>query len=194
MKEPELLWIDEKNLRREQIVLIKAEDNLNKFIKAAERVLGSLTNKQRELIRKEKIQYIEAELKKRFPFPNATVEFNYQSMGVDLNQLNNLLKAGTSWRQYDFDLGDDGHFTQSEEQRMFKQYYHYADTDRKNAALSFAKKIEALVAEAQEKGFVDHGLLPDVSNAFRGLVMIKGEPRREGSKLVVNHEGIAKYL
>ncbi|MDP2687792.1 MAG: hypothetical protein Q8O62_11255 [Aequorivita sp.] len=168
MNTENLLWVDEKALKKEQINLVRAEKSLNNFVEAAGIVLGNLNNDQRELIRKERMEYIKAEIKKHFPFPNATEEFNYQSLGVNLNALNELLKNATPWKQYDFDLDENGSFSASEEQRAFQNYYRYADTDRKNAALSFAKKIEALVAEAQEKGFVDHGLLPDVSNAFRG--------------------------
>lgn len=191
MENKELLWIDEKNLKKEELNLMRATDTLNKFVDLSAQVLGSLDNSQREMVRKERLDYVKAELRKRFSFPNATDEFNYQSLGVNLSPLENLLKGGTPWRQYDFDIDENGTFTASEHQRHFEHYYHYADTPRRKDALQLAKRFEELFAEAQEKGFVDYALLPDVSNALIGIVTIEGEPRRSNSRLVANPTGIA---
>lgn len=192
MKGPQLLWIDEKAVNAEKINLIKAEDTLNKFIKAAEHILKTVTPEQREFIREQKMKYIESEIRKHFPFPNASAEFNYQSLGVDLNPLNNILKSGTAWDQYVFDQDKNGHFSPSENQPVYLRHYHYADTELKLTALAFARQFAAMLEVAQEKNFVDYMRLGEISLGLKGLLIVEhGKARNEG-KLVINYKGISQ--
>lgn len=191
MKKKDLLFVDEKGLNAEKINLIKAERSLNTFMEAAERVLKVLTNEQREFIRVQKLSFIKSQIEKSFPFPDASTEFNYQSLGVSLNELTNILSSSVNWNQFVFDLDEDGHYTQAEKQPIFERYVHYADTNHQKVALSIGRQLESIIRVAQDSGFVDKDHLGSIQQALKNLLIVDYGKGRGDETLVLNKKGIA---
>lgn len=192
--QPELLWVDQKNLKKEEINLLRAQTALNKFIKECENVLGvNLSDELKHELKDIKINALMNEIRKGFTFPNATEDFNLQSLGIDLTTAKRLQSA-EHWELYQFELNDNGDFIGSENQKMFNQFYYYAKSEKRKKALQLADKLVELTNEATALGFINVDHLNDVSFAYRKLVMVEGKPGSPESKLMVNKEGIAVSL
>lgn len=192
--QPELLWIDKKNLKKEEMNLLRAQTALNKFIKECENVLGEkLSDNLKHELKNTKINALMTEVRKRFSFPNASEDFNLQSLGIDLTQAKRIQSA-EAWELYQFELNENGEFVGSEDQKMFNQFYYYAKSEKRQKALELASDLVELTNEASALGLINVDHLADVSFAFRKLVIIDGTPGRADSKLKINKEGIAVSL
>lgn len=190
-EQPELLWVDEKNLNKEQIKLLRSQTALNNFIKECKNVLKSeLSDELKHKLRDLKINALIVELKKQFPFPNATDDFNLQSLGVDLNNAKRI-SSSEDWELFRFDLSENGDFIGSEDQKMFDQYYYYVTSEHRKKTLELAKRLVDLSNDANKAGLLDFNHLGAVALAFGNMVMIDGEPFRTGAKLKVNNKAIA---
>ena len=197
MEKPELLFVDEKGLKNEKLNLIRAESELNKFLEAAEKILGSLDNDRKWRLKKEKLKFVDSEVKKLFNFPNASDEFNMQALGIDLTEVRSFANIHDNrhnyhgWSGYQFYIGENGRFVAREEQPILENYKIYADTDKKKRALELATAFEKLFEDAQKEGLTEFALLPDAGACLKNLLKVEGEPRRPNSRLVVNKAAVA---
>lgn len=187
----ELLWVDEKNLKKEQINLLRSQTALNNFIKECKNVLNlELSDELKNQLKDVKMNALMIELKKQFSFPNATDEFNLQSLGVDLNNAKRI-SSSEYWELYQFELNDNGEFIATDNQKLFDQFYYYATSQKRKETLELANKLVELSQDADGKGLLDYNHLGMVSLAFRKIVTIEGRPFTSEAKLVVNKEAIA---
>jgi hypothetical protein len=187
--ERELVWIDSKKILKEKSNAVQHTIQLNQFINSCEKILGTLTNEQKILLKDKRMPYLREEVKKLFQFPNASDEFNMQSLGIDLSVLD-------KWRQGDWDyiefFLEDGKFIAEIDQPFEQQHHYYADTENKKEILRIAYTLSKVFDDAAKIGLIQGGFAGYVCNAFGHIVKVEGDPRMASARLEADLEGIAK--
>ncbi|MGN7514490.1 MAG: hypothetical protein ACTHOM_08950 [Allomuricauda sp.] len=126
----------------------KKVNEINEAFQAVDDFFGEEpTEKQRREILEKGYDYVLDKLKAKFPFPNATIEFNYEAMGVDPSPLENeLFKIPRIHRSLEysalngvwFEITEEGH------EAIKSKYAITANTDKQKEALKFAEELSEL--------------------------------------------------
>lgn len=189
-EKPELLYVNKENLRIQKVALIRAESDLNRLVNETERALNKLlSDEEKELVKNQGVKYVKEQIKTRYPFPNATEDFNLTALGIDLEKIDKY--KAMNWAPYQFELDADGLYVANEYQESFKSVYYYADTPKKVKLLKLAKKIVKLSEEAALLNAFNGALSAQVSKGFNGIIKPDGDANKNNCKLKVNKEGVA---
>ncbi|MGC1633187.1 MAG: hypothetical protein WA749_13845 [Gelidibacter sp.] len=188
----QLLWVDEKNLKKERINVVIATTALNRFMLVCETILkGELSPEYKNDLRERKMAALMEEVKKKFKFPDATEKFNLESLGIDLDAAKKL--ASTPW-PYQYELDDMGLFVANENQSVYEHYHYYAVTEKKQKAIEIARKLVELTDEARAIGLLDSMHLRSVGFAFQNIVRMDLDSGPNQDKIKVYNEEIALYI
>lgn len=128
---------------------MKKVNEINKAFEAVDEFLGEKpTEKQRKEILEKGYDFILDKIRAKFPFPNATDEFNYEAMGVDPTPLKDVL-YGIPNRHKSLEYADlNGIWVEitSEGHKAIKSKYEIvANTDKQREALEFAQELSELL-------------------------------------------------
>ncbi|WP_026754396.1 hypothetical protein [Sediminibacter sp. Hel_I_10] len=147
----------EEIIYTETIALNKAKRQLPLAVAEANRMLQTVTGIIGELDKEEKIKLLKKgrslvmeKLKDKFLFPNATEQFNLQSLGVDLSGLNRI--EYRKWSDFDLEVDENGKYIASERQPYFETFIHRVRTENQKKAVDIAQRMIELVSELQNSG------------------------------------------
>lgn len=188
--QPELLWVDEKNLKEEKINVVRATTALNKFMLECETILkGELSPEYKNELKERKMAALMEEVRKKFKFPDASEQFNLESLGINLDAAKKL--SLNSW-PYQYELDDMGLFVADENQSVYEYYYHYADSERKQRALELANSLVEIINEGHEIKVLHGDHVQNICIAFNQIIKVIGDPRSSNAKAEVNPYAITQ--
>ncbi|TAI48994.1 hypothetical protein [Flagellimonas allohymeniacidonis] len=142
----------------------KRVDEINGAFEAVDEFFGEKpTVAQRKEILKKGADYVSDKLRPKFPFPNATEEFNYEAMGIDPKGLiNKLYYVPDRYRTLQYAELDGIWMDISEKgkQEIKSKYEIIANTESQVETLKFARELSELLnrnkAIAGKLGFHSH--------------------------------------
>lgn len=127
---------------------MKKVDEINEALKAVDEFFDEKpTEEQRMEILEKGEDYVMEKLKAKFPFPNATDQFNFEAMGIDPSNVRKALRqVPTKYKFLNYgklngvwvEITDEGH------EAIKSRYKIEANTDRQKEALEFAQELSAL--------------------------------------------------
>ncbi|MDF0706611.1 hypothetical protein [Flagellimonas okinawensis] len=126
----------------------KKVNEINEAFQAVDDFFGEKpTEKQRREILEKGYDFVLEKLKAKFPFPNATKEFNYEAMGVDPSPLESLLTVASKrhkFLEYSALNGAWFEITEKGHQAIKSKHAIIANTDKQKEALKFAEELSEL--------------------------------------------------
>lgn len=188
----ELLWVDEKNLKEEKLNVIRATTALNRFMLECETILKvELSPEYKNELKERKMAALMEEVEKKFQFPNATEQFNLESLGINLDAVKKLALA--AW-PYQYELDETGLFIADENQSVYEFYYHYANTERKQRALELATSLVEIINEGHEIKVLRGEHVQNICIAFNQIIKVVGDSRSPDARIEVNKYGITQAV
>lgn len=189
MKTEEIIYTEKIPLSQAKNKIEPATLAANNLLFEAEKILGELDPEEKLELLKSGIKFVREQLKDKFLFPNASDEFNLNSLGVDLTKVSSIKLSLIN--EFDFSVGPDGKFIPNEFQPYLDSFVHRVKTDKQKKAVELASNIMQVVNELDSEG-LNHGQSADhVARAFPKLFKTDlGRP----AKLVLNNQEICKYL
>ncbi|HUH26657.1 hypothetical protein [Gelidibacter sp.] len=153
---PQFLFKDDVAMTKEETKVINGAKKLNDFINQIESTLSlTLTNREKEAIQANGLKPIYDDLKTKFPFPNASNEFNLQALGIDLKPLERLyIRSSAMWCDYNYQLNKEGVFEATKEalKNAIDRHIYYTTNDNQNLALKLAKELELMFSNVETAG------------------------------------------
>lgn len=158
-----LLHTDEKKILEINNDAKRYAKALNSVINYAEKVCDTkFTKEQKDNIRDNGIYGVYDYYRPHFPFPNASIDFNLQAMGVSLSPLIEFMSRienRPNWRGLPIELTDSGFYELIAEPNRAKLYYTYTQNDKQIEAYNLALKITDLINKAIDKGFISNNIV-----------------------------------
>ena len=126
----------------------KKVNEINEAFQAVDDFFGEKpTEKQRKEILEKGEEYVMERLRAKFPFPNATEQFNFEAMGIDPSNVRKAIRLIPS--KYKFlnygklkgvwvEITEEGH------EAIKSKYAITANTDKQKEALKFAEELSEL--------------------------------------------------
>lgn len=194
----QLLYKNQDGINAETTQIESGATALNGFISEAETVLRcKFTDKEKEALQSDGIGFIKNLVKAKFPFPDASEDFNLESMG--LTKVKNLYStyernSGT-WIYFDYTLTK-GVFEVSKKQKekTIQSFSYYTQTERQNEVLALAEKMVLLFDEADNLGVLNGNGRQQITNVF-DVLTIDVHPQIGEYRIMIHKRFLStKYL
>ena len=166
VKKDELMFKDEKAILNTQNELSIASAKLNEYLQMVQKFFGSDSDIDFSNLLNLSTADLHNELKKKFPFPNASDQFNYEALGMNPGSLFTFFNNhSTNWNRFNFDFKE-GKFVPTEDQPEISKHYFYADTEERKRVSGLIAKTKDLLQELEAS---------NLYNSQRGLFLFDVE-------------------
>jgi hypothetical protein len=194
----QLLYVNQDGINSHTTQTELGATALNGFVREAENVLKyKFTDKEKQALKSDGIAFIKNLLKSNFPFPNASEDFNLQSMGLTnvKNLYSNYERYSGSWIYFDYALTK-GVFEASrlEKDKTVQSFSYYTQNEKQNRVLELAEKMIVLFDEAEKLGVLNGHGRKHITNVF-DVLTVDVHPEIKEYRIMIHKRFLStKYL
>lgn len=187
---PVFLFKENEHIRAKLGVMEGGILALKSFIQLVEGTIKmQLTNEEKTQLRDKGTDFIKESLKEKFPFREASEDFNLEALGMrDLEISKNYYKLNSQkWQPYNFQLNEDGIFqiTESDREKVNETFSYYTTNEKQNESLKIAESLVKLFDEAEQLGLVNYFGIKYISNICKSLA-VDMHPVHKEQRIMVN--------
>jgi hypothetical protein len=194
----ELLYVNQEGIEAQTKQIESGATALNGFILEAESVLKcKFTDKEKQALKSDGIAFIKGLVKAKFPFPDASEDFNLNSLGLTnvKNLYSNYERNSGSWIYFDYALTK-GVFEASrlEKDKTVQSFSYYTQNEKQNRVLELAEKMIVLFDEAEKLGVLNGHGRKHITNVF-DVLTVDVHPEIKEYRIMIHKRFLStKYL
>lgn len=146
----ELMFKDESAIVSNQNELSIASAKLNEYLQIVRNFFGNECEIDFSNLLNLSNDDLKNVLRKKFPFPNSTDEFNYEALGMNPGSVFTFYNRNASkWNKFNFEYKE-GKFIPAKKQSEIDSYFYYADTEERKRICDLINRTNILLKELRD--------------------------------------------